>query len=341
MATIGLQLKKNTGGQVNTDENVIFETVESIYGSVSYDDTTGIITINQTGRYFVNWWVATQSFLGSGAASFSLVSSQGDEIAGNSPLKTGEVVGVALIQVDAAPITFSLVNTTANAVRYSIFSEDKASLVLGEITEQTEGPTGVTGPTGSTGPAGSTGATGPTGSTGATGSTGPTGATGANVAQEGFSAAIASFTAATGTQLTNWTVAAPYFGSVNFNATTGNYTVPTTGRYSIEATINYSTTAAITATLGGGVNPAFVVRRTSPATTDLIQGLLPILNTNVLAVLSLRAILGNGMVTLAGVAQLNAGDVIGLFYVANGLTLTLNLGGTLSPGVVWSVYELT
>ena len=332
MATIGLQLKKNTGGQVNTDENVIFETVESIYGSVSYDDTTGIITINQTGRYFVNWWVATQSFLGSGAASFSLVSSQGDEIAGNSPLKTGEVVGVALIQVDAAPITFSLVNTTANAVRYSIFSEDKASLVLGEITEQTEGPTGVTGPTGSTGPTGATGSTGPAGATGATGP---------NVAQEGFSAAIASFTAATGTQLTNWTVAAPYFGSVNFNATTGNYTVPTTGRYSIEATINYSTTAAITATLGGGVNPAFVVRRTSPATTDLIKGLLPILNTNVLAVLSLRAILGNGMVTLAGVAQLNAGDVIGLFYVANGLTLTLNLGGTLSPGVVWSVYELT
>jgi len=146
--------------------------------------------------------------------------------------------------------------------------------------------------------------------------------------------------ASASTQLTGWTVTAPYFDSANFDETTGNYTVPATGVYFIAATINYATTAALTISLGAGVNPAFVVRRTSPTTTDLISGLFPLLNVNVALVLTLRAILGSGTVTLAGDVQLNAGDVLGLFYVADGLTVPLDLGGT-SSGIVWSLYRLT
>ncbi|MFR9149779.1 MAG: hypothetical protein ACLVLD_10220 [Hungatella sp.] len=134
-------------------------------------------------------------------------------------------------------------------------------------------------------------------------------------------------------------MATPYFNSGNFNPATGNYTVPATGRYIIEATINYATTAVITIALGAGINPAFVVQRSSPTVTSLITGLFPILNVNIALILSLRTILGSGTVTLAGEVQLNAGDIIGLYYVANGLTIGLNLGGS-GSGIVWSVNQI-
>ncbi|WP_422661585.1 hypothetical protein ACK8P5_02640 [Paenibacillus sp. EC2-1] len=92
--------------------------------------------------------------------------------------------------------------------------------------------------------------------------------------------------------------------------------------------------------LGAGINPFFVISRTSPTATNLVSGLFPLLNVNIALVLNLRTILGNGTITLAGDVQLNAGDVLGLFYQANGLTIGLNLGGGSSSGIVWSIYRL-
>jgi collagen type VII alpha len=51
--------------------------------------------------------------------------------------------------------------------------------------------------------------------------------------------------------------------------------------------------------------------------------------------------LGNAGVTLAGEADLTAGDVIGLYYAANGLTLTLSIGLGAVNGVMWVVQRLT
>jgi hypothetical protein len=143
------------------------------------------------------------------------------------------------------------------------------------------------------------------------------------------------------TQLTNWSVASPHFSSPAFDPTLGNFTVPTTGRYTFEATINYSTTATLTAAIGAGINPSFVIRRTAPTTADLISGLVPILDVNILAVLNLRAILGDGAVTITGDLELTAGDVIGLFYEADGLTVQLALGGNNTAGITWSVHRIS
>lgn len=202
-----------------------------------------------------------------------------------------------------------------------------------------QGVIGPTGPTGAQGVIGPAGPTGPTGAQGVIGPTGPTGATGPTATSEGFSAFLSTASVSASSQLTGWSVAAPYFNSGNFNPATGNYTVPATGRYIIEATINYATTAVITIALGAGINPAFVVQRSSPTVTSLITGLFPILNVNIALILSLRTILGSGTVTLAGEVQLNAGDIIGLYYVANGLTIGLNLGGS-GSGIVWSVNQI-
>jgi len=200
------------------------------------------------------------------------------------------------------------------------------------------GATGATGTTGVTGPTGPTGATGPTGTTGATGVTGPTGP---NVALTGFSAQRAASTISATSQLGGWSVTSPYYTGTGFNAATGSYTVPITGRYSMKAIISYTTTATVSVALGAGVSPTFVIRRTSPTVTDLVSGLFPILDVNILLLLTLRTILGDASVTLTADVSLNAGDVIGIFYVANGLTIGLSIGGSAASGTVWSVHELT
>ncbi|WP_231505409.1 hypothetical protein [Paenibacillus massiliensis] len=202
------------------------------------------------------------------------------------------------------------------------------------------GPTGDTGVTGATGDTGVTGVTGVTGPTGPTGDTGATGATGPSVLAVGFSATRTPSTVSADTQLTGWVTTTPGYTGTGFNPTTGNYTVPNTGRYSFKVMISYQATVALALSLGAGVNPSFVLRRTSPTTTDLVTGLLPILNVNV-TLLNLRAVLGSATVTLTGDFQLTAGDVIGVFYVSSGLTLSLNLGGTAASMTNWSVHELT
>ncbi|AWX58973.1 hypothetical protein AB432_029720 [Brevibacillus brevis] len=207
------------------------------------------------------------------------------------------------------------------------------------------GATGVTGATGisvtgATGDTGATGITGATGATGETGATGATGATGPAFTTENFSAFLSTVTLSASSQLVNWSTASPYYSSPGFNPVTGTYTVPATGTYAIKATINYETSAAITVSLDPEITPAFEVRRLTPTATSLIIGDFPVLNVNIALVLTLRTILGTGTVTLAGDVQLNADDTLGLFYVANGLTINLNLGGG-GEGIVWSIHRLT
>ncbi|MEY9980104.1 hypothetical protein [Lysinibacillus sp. RC79] len=156
---------------------------------------------------------------------------------------------------------------------------------------------------------------------------------------EGFSAFANGISVSASTRITNWSDAPPYFTTPAFNPTTGIFTVPTTGRYAFEATINYSTTAAITIDLVAGINPSFAIRQN--ATTNLISGLFPVLNVAIPVLLILRAVLGNGTVTLAGEVDLNAGDTIDLFYNANGLTNGLALGGANSGGIVWSCHRIS
>ncbi|MGE7021640.1 hypothetical protein [Solibacillus cecembensis] len=142
------------------------------------------------------------------------------------------------------------------------------------------------------------------------------------------------------TRIENWSTANPYFTTPNFNPTTGLFTVPATGRYCFEATINYSTDGPLTNPIIETIDPLFTIRRVAPNSKNLINGLIPILNVNILAVLVLRTILGNGSVTLAGEVELSLGDVIELFYEADDLTVPLKLGGDNTAGIVWSCHRL-
>ncbi len=181
MSNIALQIERLAAGTVATGDNVIFDSTIYSSGNISYNTITGVITFNEAGRYVLDWWVATQSSQSSNGAVFALSSSQGDFLEGDSPIKTGEVVGIGIIEVVEAPVTVSLVNASTHTFFYPTFVPLKATLVVVEddiVGIGPTGPTGTTGPTGATGPTGPTGATGPTGSTGNTGPTGPTGDTG-------------------------------------------------------------------------------------------------------------------------------------------------------------------
>jgi len=49
--TIGLQIQRQIAGTVNTNSNVIFDTVVNSFGAIVYNSVTGEITMNKPGRY--------------------------------------------------------------------------------------------------------------------------------------------------------------------------------------------------------------------------------------------------------------------------------------------------
>lgn len=175
MSDIALQIERTLAGSVATLANVVFDSIVYLAGNISYNNTTGVITFNEAGRYVVNWWVATQTTVSTNGTVFALSSSKGDYLEGVSPIRTGEVVGTGIIDVVTAPVTVSLVNGSNSTIFYAINVPLTATLVV--VQDDVSGSTGPTGPTGATGSTGPTGPIGTTGPTGATGTTGPTGAT--------------------------------------------------------------------------------------------------------------------------------------------------------------------
>ena len=178
MSNIALQIERTLTGSVANNANVVFEDIVYSAGNISYDNTTGEITFNEVGRYIFDWWVATQTAATSPAVIFTLTSTQGDNLEGNSPNKLGVVVGIGIVDVITAPVTVTLVNESGNNVVYSSAVPVQASLVVYQDDSSDSGSTGPTGPEGPTGPTGPDGSTGPTGPEGATGPTGPDGPTG-------------------------------------------------------------------------------------------------------------------------------------------------------------------
>jgi hypothetical protein len=128
--SILLQVKRLAADTVESNANVVFDSTVISTGNISYDNTTGLITIQEAGRYEFDWWVATQTSASTAGAGFVLVSSQGDVIIGNSPIKTGEVVGVGVIDVATAPVTVALRNNSSEAIVYSTIVPVKASLAV-------------------------------------------------------------------------------------------------------------------------------------------------------------------------------------------------------------------
>ncbi|GIP17297.1 hypothetical protein J40TS1_29390 [Paenibacillus montaniterrae] len=153
----------------------------------------------------------------------------------------------------------------------------------------------------------------------------------------GFSAITTATGISATTQIGGWSTNPPYYNFFGlFDSGSGTYSVPMPGVYSVYATISYNLTTPPTSSIGSDILPYFSVRDLASG-TDLISGVLPIIDLNFTDFTG-RALLGAGTVTLAGDLQFNGGEQLGLFYVDNGLTLTLNIG-IVPPGIIWSIHQ--
>lgn len=131
---VNLQLEMNSGNFVESLQNVIFDTINTLNGNIDYNSTTGIITFNEIGIYKINWWVASQSSLSTNGSVFSFVTSD-DESHGNSPIKTDQINGVCLVNVTSTPMTASLINQSTQTIYYSQIVPVKALIVIEKSLE--------------------------------------------------------------------------------------------------------------------------------------------------------------------------------------------------------------
>ncbi|MDF2929475.1 MAG: hypothetical protein K0Q75_1713 [Anaerospora sp.] len=130
MGTVALQLERSTSGVVAASASVVFNTVLFTTGNISYAPLTGIITINEPGRYVINWWAVTQAAIASAGPGFALSSSLGASIQSNSPNKIGPFSGAGVINITSTPATISLVNSTSGDITFSSLVHTKAGLTL-------------------------------------------------------------------------------------------------------------------------------------------------------------------------------------------------------------------
>ncbi|WP_339802336.1 stalk domain-containing protein [Paenibacillus sp. FSL R5-0744] len=195
------------------------------------------------------------------------------------------------------------------------------------------GPAGAQGPAGPAGPQGDSGPAGAQGPAGPAGPQGDPGPAGTSFTSEGFSVTGTTYSIASSTLFTNWSEASPYYASPAFNPATGIFTAPATGKYAIHATVNYKTNVPVSISLGSGIDPFFTVKKNG--STDLIKGYMPILDVNIALILTIRTVLSSATVTLSGDVELQAGEEVGLYYEADGLTLGF------STDIVWSIHRLS
>ena len=129
-----LLIQRTLTGEVATNGNMIFNNVILNDSTMIYNASTGVITLSEAGNYHISWWVANQCVSSSLEVSFSLVSSGGVNIIGNSPLKTNSFSGMGIVQV-TSPTTLQLVNSSAGTSYLSSNVTVKAMMMISMVSE--------------------------------------------------------------------------------------------------------------------------------------------------------------------------------------------------------------
>lgn len=118
---------------------VLFDTIISDQSlDLSYNALTGLITVTQTGVFYIHWWVSTDGVAGGVDVlpSFSIITSAGDNIQASSPIATDQMSGNALLVIIASPglpVTLQLVNATDGTIGYGT-TPIKADLTMFNVT---------------------------------------------------------------------------------------------------------------------------------------------------------------------------------------------------------------
>ena len=144
-ATLAVQIKNESKelpliklegeeGKVLPGQPVLFRRVISENGKILYNRTDGTITLNCTGFYFVNWFVAPQCGLSRDRNNFALVTRKGPYTAG-SHFAESQTKGVAIIEASDPKETIKLVNVSNGSVTLSKKAQVNAAITIMKMAD--------------------------------------------------------------------------------------------------------------------------------------------------------------------------------------------------------------
>ena len=124
------RLEPASGGVITENSPLIFDTVVSLEGAqMSYDVSTGIITFNEAGYYYVDWYVAPQFGMTTNGSNWAIKTTISQMmIVGSSHTKVSSTTGFAILNVEANE-TVQLINVSDGALSLSQAVKSKAGLV--------------------------------------------------------------------------------------------------------------------------------------------------------------------------------------------------------------------
>ena len=147
MAISFIELKRvePAGGDVVVPEQgtLVFDTVVSSAGTqISYDAAAGVITFNEAGFYYIDWYVAPFFGLTTDGSNWAIQTTlSGLAIIGSSHAKVSVTTGFAILDVSAGE-TARLVNVSDGAISLSPFVRSKAGLTAYSVATQTASAVG-------------------------------------------------------------------------------------------------------------------------------------------------------------------------------------------------------
>jgi len=116
---------------------VVFDNVlADSENGISYNDTTGVFSVENDGVYVVNWFVAQQTGLAADGSNFALVGASEDwadnEVIASAHVKISQTSGFAVIEFTdlKEPATFKLVNNSGFSAALSERTQVKAGLMV-------------------------------------------------------------------------------------------------------------------------------------------------------------------------------------------------------------------
>ncbi|QIB69603.1 hypothetical protein Ami103574_09770 [Aminipila butyrica] len=111
LAGIQVQLNEAAFVQIADGDPVLFnQTLFNETANITYAPATGIFTISEPGIYYFSWWLAVDGAAAATTIAFELNGSNGTSVYSASAFVTELMAGNALVNVAAAPVTFSLLN---------------------------------------------------------------------------------------------------------------------------------------------------------------------------------------------------------------------------------------
>lgn len=127
---------RNTGGTVEFDQPLKFNTVPFFLDGINYSPETGTFTLLRPGIYAFNWWVNLQSAVTASGSAFALVTSSGAQYFGTSDSKSGQITGTAVLEVaDTGPVTATLRYFGTNFAVLSEIAPIKAGATVTHIPQ--------------------------------------------------------------------------------------------------------------------------------------------------------------------------------------------------------------